>query len=209
MRKAQRRYVTLIEVMIVMSLLAILAGVTGISIRRAVLEERYHAGVAELAGRLQMAQDIMLIVRSDVSVRLNQQPDGLLCHLETTQPLLPVLQRIITRSGVIRGINSFTWTPVDGRSVTNQPVTLNFKSSGPQASRGELKVSAGAVDNYILLSGFAEPIQATPEPRIAQLQKSIEANPSLERLYPNEVRIALEPFMEQLSRQKNRSSGLK
>jgi prepilin-type N-terminal cleavage/methylation domain-containing protein len=203
MRRAQRRYITLIEVMIVMALLAVLAGVTGIAVRRAVLDERYRAGVAQFVSRLQMAQNIMLIVRGDVTVQLNKQPNGLFCHVDVAQPLLPPLQRIVNRSGVIPGIDAFTWTTLDGRSVTNQPLALNFKSGGARLSRGELKVSGAGRDSYILLSGFAEPVTSNTQSQLAQLQKIVEATPAWERLYPVQVRVALEPFREQLSRQPN------
>lgn len=206
LRKIQRRYVTLIEMMIVMSLLIVLAGVTSLNIYRAVIEERYRAGVSQLVSRLQMAQDIMLIIRSDVVVQLERQPGGLLCRLEVDRKLAPLLQGIVNRTGVIAGIDAFTWTPLEGPSIANQKVALNFKANGVQISRGELKVSNGALDTYVLVSGFAEPIAASQETKLPDLRKMVQATPSLETLYPTEVRMAIEPFMNFLLNRQNNIS---
>lgn len=207
LRQIQRRYITLIEMMIVMSLLVILMGVTSLSIYQAIIEERYRAGVSQVVSRLQMAQDIMLIIRSDVIVHLEQQPGGLLCRLEVSRPLAPLLQRIVDRTGIIAGISSFTWTAVDGQVVTNQNVALNFKANGVQLSRGELKISNANLNSFVLVSGFAEPIMVSAESRLAGLQRMVNSTPSLQTLYPTEVRMAIEPFLNFLLNRPTTSLG--
>lgn len=190
----RRSYITLIEVMIVMTLLAVLGGITAISISRAVQQERYNAGVAQVVNRLQLAQDIMLIARGDVQVNLAPDPAGLWCHVDVAQALVPVLQRMIDRTGLIPGIGGFSWVPTGGSAIIDSPLALNFQSAGSRLSRGELRLSSAGINDptsrqtYILLTGLAEPITSSDTSRYDQLRDGLAMDADLERLYPAEVR---------------------
>lgn len=201
----RRSYITLIEVMIVMTLLAVLGGITAISISRAVQQERYNAGVAQVVNRLQLAQDIMLIARGDVQVSLVPDPAGLWCRVDVAQALVPILQRIADRTGIITGIGGFSWIPAGGSAVIDSPVSLNFQSAGSRLSRGELRLSSAGINDpnarqsYILLTGLAEPIISSDTSRYDQLRDGPAMGTNLERLYPAEV---LEVFQQEQAKKK-------
>lgn len=195
--------------MIVMTLLAILIGVVSISITSAIRQEKYRAGVNQLVNRLQLAQDIMLIARGDVAVRLKMSSQGLECYFDVAQALLPLLQRFIERANhqVIQGIGGFVWTPETGQEVTDGPIWLNFKSGGTRVSRGELRLSLessrdkGGLQSYLLFSGTAQPIAVENTSHFKSLAQNTGTEAVLEKLYPIEVHDVVAPIIQKLEEQ--------
>ena len=198
MKVLRKPSITLIEILIVMTLLAVLGGVVGISTSRAIRQQQYAAGVAQMVDRLQLAQDIMLIAKGDVRVHITQESNGVAAHLEVTQPLLPALQKLVDRSGIIPGIGAFAWTEPSSHTLESRDVWLEFKSDGTRMTRGELRLTAGALNdpgsnqNFILLPGRPEPFMETSMSRLSKLDTGLATDLSLDRLYPIEVTAALE-----------------
>lgn len=185
-----RRFITLIEMLIVMSILALVLGVVSLNIGDAVKTERFRASVGVLVDKLRLAQDVMLILRTSVRVQLEQKDNGLYCTLLTEGGLTPALARATTETLVIQDIRGFSYTDADGKTSMDR-ATLKFLSAGSQMSRGRLVVSSGglndskAMTEEIFLMGYPHSIRAG-HPVVEDSDDSPE---ELEVLYPVEVRV--------------------
>jgi len=142
MRKAgfwslQRRLVTLVETLIVMSLIALVAGAIGFGAYSAVNTERFRTAVRQVGDQLVLAQDIMLILRTNVRVHLQQTGDGLEVKVESAGKLSPALERFTSEPVLLTAISAFEFIDAAGTSE-EADVTLEFLSGGSQMSEGRL-----------------------------------------------------------------------
>ncbi len=187
----RRRFVTLIELLIVIAILTAILGVVGINITGAVRTERFRGSVKVLTDRLQLAQDIMLIVRADVRVTLERKNDGLHVSLNVDGALTPALDRATKDTMIVSGIRAFRFTNSDGESFDNTAV-LDFYSGGSRMPRGELLLAEeslnanDAFQEVILLLGRPQAIKAShPEDGDNLGQDNLQEQSR--SLYPQEV----------------------
>lgn len=173
-----RRYLTLIEVMIVTVILSVSIGVVGINLAGLARQERFRAATAFLVDRLQLAQDLMIILELDVIVSLQQKSGALELQLQVdTDKLNPLLQKA-TDTVTIPGIDSFTFTDAKG-TVHSEKIDLLFTSRGTRMSEGILALNADQT-RYILLAGYPQIIRYDSKIPIKETKAS-------EQLYPIEV----------------------
>ncbi len=149
------------EILIVMVILVMIVGVVGFNLFELTRQERFRTGTGFLVDRLQLAQDIMIILEVDVAVVLEQKPGALSLRLQVDTSQLKnntLLQKVVDPVN-IPGIDNFSFTDARGVSQTDQ-VTLLFKSRGTNMSRGNLMLTAGTPDltRYIFLAGYPQAI---------------------------------------------------
>ncbi len=190
--RARVVYLTLIELLIVMGMLMMILGIVGVGIGTAVQTERFRASGTLLVDKLRLAQDIMLILRTSVRVKLEQQDKGLQVTLLAEGGLTPALAAASGQPIIVVGIKDFQFTDLQGKTSTNN-VTLDFLSGGGKMTSGSLLISedklsnASAARRQIFLSGYPSPIEIG-EPSNQQIQKGGEFPEDLSQLYPREVR---------------------
>ena len=61
---------TLVEILIVMTLLLVVGGAVTINVRKAVIEQQYKTEVELVVDTLRLAQDLMLIVGADMHLKM-------------------------------------------------------------------------------------------------------------------------------------------
>jgi Tfp pilus assembly protein FimT len=186
-----RRLFTLVELLIVIALLTLIAGVVGFNLSRMLQEQRFKTGVARVADHLQVAQELMLILSSPVKVTLTKHPSNPNAIVLTTQVDLPFntpLARYIQANPTITGISSVGLQDSYG-VIRPEPIEILFYPQGRQMTRGILwlsgydRISAnGSLKRAIPLAGYPQEIVVSGE-----LPPPIQANES-EELYPKEVR---------------------
>ncbi len=183
---SRRLHFTLIEMLIVIAILAVVMGVVSLNIGTAVRTERFRSGVALLVERMRLAQDIMLILRTSVRVKLEQKDDGLHCTLVTEGALTPALARAAAETAVIKSIRAFVYTDADGSSSSDS-VTLEFLSGGSRMSRGKLVLASGTLGDEntlteeIVLPGFPATL------KVGEAAAEVPSADELNSLYPPEV----------------------
>jgi len=164
----QRRHVTLIEMLIVLVLLSMLAGVVGINVVKAMREQRFRSEVQVVVDQLRLAQDLMLIAGVDVHLKFAQDVDkkGIKFWMEANQELSENWSREVQRPHN----NLTTVQYVEFEDFYKLPfesgvIDLRFLSGGSVMSRGVLRLSTsaskkylGALEKYVCLPGYPAPI---------------------------------------------------
>ncbi|NGX42103.1 MAG: hypothetical protein K940chlam7_00380 [Chlamydiae bacterium] len=165
----KRRHVTLVEMLIVMAILALMAGVVTINIRRAHQQQRFHTEVDLMVDTLRFAQDLMLLLNTDVHVRvaLAEKRRGLEYWVEVEEGIPKAWKPVIKRSHrLLTETHSITFLE-DGEV---KELDIKFLSGGSLMSRGVIRMSthenpdaAGATNRAICLNGYPHPIVSIPE----------------------------------------------
>lgn len=169
----RRLHVTLLELLLVLSLLALLAGVIGINMRRAFFEQRFRAEVSGLVSSLRLAQDLMLILDTDIHVFIEDDPKkGLHSWIEAEKKLTDgwgrELERKRARFSAIHLVEMED--KISENSAQTNKIDIKFLSGGAVMSKGILNAFSSRNKNdetslvsSICLPGYPKPIVSSNE----------------------------------------------
>jgi type II secretory pathway pseudopilin PulG len=157
----RKRYLTFIEIMIVLLIMGLTAGLIGVNIGGLINEQRYRSEVSLVVGQLRLAQDLMLILHTDATVKFRKGPEGLRSWIEVASSLSQEWQREINRDRPpLTYLSSIQFEDAaSGNRMENQ-FDLNFLSGGSIMSKGILVLSNQdkSLESYICLPGYPRPI---------------------------------------------------
>ena len=168
--KKKKHGFTLLELMIVIMILSLTAGIVGINITKAVREQRFRSEVARVVDRLRLAQNLMLIANTDVDVIFTKGKEGVDFFLETEGPLSPSWKKELERpSSPLKAVHWVEFEETVPRSHGQQGrLQLQFLSRGSVMSRGLLRLSTaarddeyGALTRYVCLPGYPQALTSS------------------------------------------------
>lgn len=157
----KKRWLTLVEIMIVMALISIVGGVLAFGIRQITREQCFRTEVSQVLNTLRLAQQIMLILNTDVHVVFKASPQGFTYrillddklterwHLELTKKRPPLTE--------IHAINFKDALNPNGNQTS---IDIKFLSGGSTMSQGVLRLGVappGVPDTqeaFICLPGY-------------------------------------------------------
>lgn len=165
----RRQYITLLEMLIVMTIIVMIAGAVMIGLEKALVEQRFRDEAGMVVDDLRLAQDLMMILGMDVHVKFTEQQknQGIEYKLETETAINKNLQHLmidkVRTLKTIRGV--FFEDTLDDQN-TEGVLDLKFFSHGVLMSQGVLRLSISSLDHppngvletYIYLAGYPQPI---------------------------------------------------
>ena len=170
-KKLQRRAMTLLEMMIVIGLLSLMAGLIAINIGNATIDQRFRNEVSRVVDEIRLAQDLMLVLGTDVHLIFASEGDSVKYWLELETTLPPAWEKEIKRPRrnlkTIRGVFIHDTTEIaTAPAPAKGRIDLKFLSNGSVMSNGILRLStsdqddppANALNSYICLPGYPHPI---------------------------------------------------
>jgi type II secretory pathway pseudopilin PulG len=168
LRTKKKADFTLIEILIVMTLLLVVGGVVTVNIRKAIVEQKYRTEVELVVDTLRLAQDLMLIAGLDLHLFMKQASNdqGIECWLEADGEIPKKWERMIAQSHrLLTAIRTASFKEQRSFPITEGMLDLRFQSLGSMMSRGILKLSfyqnesmQGPLIRTICLSGYPHPI---------------------------------------------------
>lgn len=170
----KRRYFTLLELIVVITILALASGAVAWNIRKAYVQQRFNSEVAMVVNTLRLAQDLMIILQDDVHVIFAQAPDkGIIFWIQTESPLAKNWETVLKRSHKkLREVHALKFRDELPGPVQMGELDVKFLSGGTVMSRGVMRLSttdddtvANALRSAILLYGFPHPINSYTEER--------------------------------------------
>ena len=167
----RRVHVTLFELLIVMVIIGLVASVIGIGIHKALVDQRFRSEVSKVVDELRLAQDLMLILGTDVRVVFveNQRRDGIDFWIETETQVQKALQKEISRRhDKLKTIRGAFFEDELLKEATIGKIEVKFLSNGSVMSKGILVLSTsnqesatkGVLKSYICLAGIPKPISS-------------------------------------------------
>lgn len=163
----RKLHLTLMEIMIVITIIALTGGFIGMNVAQAIREQRFRAEVGRVADMLGLAQDIMLVMDIGTKVVFDEDPTdkGIQIRLETNMPLPAQWKNLFMRpQPILNNIHRIEFDNTEGEEKEGR-LELKFLSSGIGMSKGTLMLSTsardtdlGAITSYICLPGYPKAI---------------------------------------------------
>lgn len=209
MEKCKNLKFTLVELLLVISILLMVAGMVGYNIRRAFFEQRFRAEVATVVDTLRLAQDLMLLLNSDVHVLFADDPAGGIRYwIEVEKPLAASWDRELKRKRP--NLKAIHLVELDDRVSAikvKDKLDIMFLSGGSVMSKGVLRLFTsdekdreGVLKNYICLMGYPKPIESSStEIKDCSDGKEAEIADFLTRDMQNEIQPKLQKQVPEVS----------
>lgn len=203
----RRHPFTLIELMIVLAILAMIAGVVGINIRKAYTQQRFRSEVDSIVDQLRLSQDLMLITGADVHLKFTSMGDeqGLKMWMEVEgqltskewEKLLNKNQRVLTAIHAINFEDELEYPVMPG------VIDIRFLSAGNVMSRGMMRLSThedesaeGSMVRAICLLGHPSPLFSV-EDKERKLVCNLDEGEDNERITQATREVIFEIFQNQ------------
>lgn len=118
MMQVKKRLFTLLELLIVLTLLSLGATIVGVKLKESYQEQRFLSEVDQLTSHLQMAQDLMLIMDTDVHFYLiKDQQESVYYTLKVAKPLVVKKTQGDDQDSVLDQKLSIKWSHLVERQV--------------------------------------------------------------------------------------------
>lgn len=168
------RYVTLVEILIVLAIVISLSGIFGISIYRAKKEQQFKSEVELIVNQLRFAQELMLIFRGDVILKLTKVNDhqaALQLEFEVKLPA-PWKDELSKKTHILNTIKGFHFQDQNplASDDSKDELKMYFLSNGAFMSRGLIRLTdtqneqQASMARYIYLSGYPKAITSSMTP---------------------------------------------
>lgn len=158
---SKKKHFTLLELLVVLTILSLCVGLTGIKIREFYQEQSFLSDTRRVVSELAMAQDLMLILDTDVYVIFSKEKGSgdWSLHLSVDKPLKESWRHLIEREVPLKSIRQIRF-----EGVSKDPIELEFSLG--KMSEGVLELTSsdragkkGVDDHFELrLPGFPAPI---------------------------------------------------
>lgn len=187
----QRRCMTFIEMVVVMAILSLVAGVIGMNISRAMQEQRFRTEVSQIMDKLRLAQNLMLILNEDIKVYFNKVENGIICGLAFQCPLYKGWGKELNRPQLLTAVRRVDFKGM-GEDLGKGNFALEFLSGGMVMSQGILKLSTGknriySDRRYVCLPGYpASIVNVDKKPNLECLANA-RANDNLTQVIMPEI----------------------
>ncbi|MCB1180723.1 MAG: type II secretion system protein [Chlamydiia bacterium] len=122
MSNKKKRPVTLIELLIVISVISLALSYVGIEIRKGLLEEQFSASLSCLQSKLSLVQQIVYAYDTHITLTLIQHDENISVHCDAPAQLPSHLYKIITRPTYLKQIDAFHF---NGQPKQTLSLTLN------------------------------------------------------------------------------------
>lgn len=157
--------------MVVLAIISLIGGIVAINVGKAMADQRFRTEVVAVVNQLRLAQNLMLILDQDISVKFAEDNNdrSIQYWLEMQCPAMRGWDNELTR----RPPPLKTIHVVDFDAGSELPsgkrgeLELKFMSGGTVMSRGVLRLSTaeyigqkGAFERYVCLPGYPAPIAA-------------------------------------------------
>jgi type II secretory pathway pseudopilin PulG len=180
MSSNKKRSLTLIEMMLVMTLIAIGLGTLGFQVAKALKKERFERGVEQVMGKISLAQEVMLDFHTDVTLTLYREGEEIECRLETDLSLPSQIEKGLNRYHTIEGIEEIAFNDEIRRKII-----LQFEGGVGSTPQGKLTFLGQGDAISIHLKGYPTQIRR-------EQNRGGENGPTLcQADYPEEIFSAL------------------
>src|SRR4051794_25066422 len=131
----KRQYFTLFEILLVITLIALIGGTCVFSLPKALKQEREEKSMASLIAKVEIAKEVMVDYDADVTLILSQAAEGVTCHLYPSKPMRESIKKALNKESFFPGIERVVW-----RGVTYRELKLPFVASDGKIPEGVLEL---------------------------------------------------------------------
>lgn len=177
---------TLVEMMLVLGLISIIAGLVALNVRGLLHEQRFRTEVTLVLDTLRVAQDLMLIANSDAHVVFSKDPrTGFISYrIELEKPLTKGWTREVTRPRPpLTAVRTIEFQDSGSGVKAFDNFALSFLSGGTVMSSGNLRLADAdrnaTLQSLICLPGYPAPLggmDCTKDPKVRDFREKLTHN---------------------------------
>lgn len=158
----RKSHFTLLEILVVMMLVSIGVVLTGLKIQDIYHEQRFNSETRQVINHLTMAQDLMLIMDTDVLVHFSpdEKKESIEMWLEVEKPLEKAWKRLVERKIPLTSIRSIEFNGAASKKLTLQFTlgkmskgNLTLKEEGNSKKKNERKLNVELVGHPSAFGG--------------------------------------------------------
>lgn len=171
----RRSYMTLLEIMIVLAVIVIATGGIAISVQKAIVHQQFQTEVSILIDELTLAQNLMLVLGTDVHVKIKAEANKNITYWIETETELPpsMATEILKKKHELKTVKAFHHKDAKGNELD-----IRFLSHGDSMTDGIITLATteksplpkNALQAYICLSGYPRPISSVDTLEAAEKQ---------------------------------------
>lgn len=155
----RKSFITLVEIMIVIALLSLTAGVVAFNIRGFLKQQRVLDEMGQVAEELRVAQELMVLTGLDSEVRFQSTPDGMTAEIIPKSSIAPLTKPLLKYSKkVFADLDEVIYEDASEDVALKDSFSLTFFSKGFVMNRGVLSLRGGNTVRSIVLPGYPAPI---------------------------------------------------
>jgi type II secretory pathway pseudopilin PulG len=164
----KRRLMTLLEIMIVIAVIAIATGTIGFGVSKAVVNQQFQTELSVLVDELRLAQNLMIILGTDVHVKFKQVANEKITYWIETETDLPksMALEILRKHHELKVIKAISFKDDLNTKAKEGELDLQFLSHGNVMSKGIITLSTtdmmpppkNVLQGYICLAGYPKQI---------------------------------------------------
>lgn len=161
-RNVKRRFITLLELLIVLGLLAVIGSLTAFNVNKMYQEQQALNEMSRVVQMLNRATDLMMLVNLDAEIRFSKKGDHFEVELIPKSSLSPLTQPLLTNKPlVLERINHIAFKDGIQDTVLTDNFSLVFLSKGFLMNRGVITLQTPSLTGSILLYGYPAPVELT------------------------------------------------
>jgi Prokaryotic N-terminal methylation motif len=162
---------TLLEILIVMTLIATFLGAMALPISKALRKERFETAVKAVIGKITLATEVMLDFRTDVTLKLQLENQEVVCTILPQMRLPEHIEKGFNHKNEIKGISTMLFN-----DKAQESIEIHFEGTLGSISAGEIALINGNLKEVITLPGYP-----------AQIHKGKHAQTTYHPTYPQEI----------------------
>lgn len=192
LKHVQRRFITLLEILIVIAILVGVGGIVAVNLKEALIKQRFKSEVEMVVDYLRLAQNLMLIVGKDVHVYFeNNDQNSVKMSLEIAGKPLDTDKWIHLAKGSLdlKYIHFVGFHDVSAiASDSEKKIDIRFMSRGFAMSKGTMILSTAeknmgrSLTRYIVLEGYPKHLNSQSENPAHQTREALTSDPRLTAL---------------------------
>jgi type II secretory pathway pseudopilin PulG len=153
------RYITLLELLIAIALVAMVSGVIAWNVRALFLQQKTLDEMSRVATIVRKAQELMMIANLDSEVVIRRANDQFSVALTPKSSVSPLMAPLLEKSTVtLQQISSITFEDAFQDTELSENFSLIFRSKGFLMNRGVLQMQGNKITRSIILHGFPTPV---------------------------------------------------
>lgn len=165
-QRIRKRYLTLIEMLIVIAVLSFVGSLVAFGIHAARQKQLFLSEAEEVLKAARMAQDLLLILDADTALKFKADEDGIFYWISVEGGKADPFMRNLNKKRQLKSIHIVEFD--DGMADREEgQLSLKFLSSGSSLPKGILRISTAlsskedsALSRYIAFSGYPSYIRS-------------------------------------------------
>lgn len=185
-----RKYFTLIEILIVLALMTLTLSATALSVNRLIGQEKFFSSVKRVVDRLQLVQDLMVIQNADSSIQFTNHGGEWHLEAKTDDFLSAAIRKEIQAPLLLKNMGEISLLNLEGQAIDDN--SINFWGNGQIITPCVITLTSAdkQLQRFIFLPGFPRPINS----KTAYDEPPVDTNRTEEsrELYPHVIQESLQ-----------------